>query len=178
MGATNVHRVLGTLPFGITLSLDIIKGFAAVAITALTAAELPAKPMLCLATGAAAVAGHTLSFWVSFKGGKGVATGLGVFLALAPKASIAVMGVFLFTLLTSGFVSLGSILSATALPIMIWIFNEGGNELNRILAGFAAIIALFVIIKHRSNIKRLLKGEENSFRSKKHMNADESENNR
>ncbi|MFZ2959491.1 MAG: glycerol-3-phosphate 1-O-acyltransferase PlsY [Candidatus Ozemobacteraceae bacterium] len=167
MGATNVHRVLGALPFALVLSLDIAKGAAAV----LLSQGLVGNPDLVipvkLVAGAAAVAGHTLSFWVRFRGGKGVATGLGVFLAIAPVSSLAAMIVFIIVLLISGFVSLGSISGACSLPLFIFFFQEGGPDWWSSFMIFATITAIFITVKHRPNIVRLARGEELSLRSKK-----------
>lgn len=157
MGATNVYRVLGTWPFAVTLAVDVLKGMVAV----LASAHFwPGAPALYFTAAAAAMAGHTLSFWVRFKGGKGVATGLGVFMALAGHAALASLGVFMATLLVSRMVSLSSILAAALLPVFIYRFQELGPIYNPYLTGFAAFIALFVIIKHKTNVQRILKGEE------------------
>ncbi|HEY9070075.1 MAG TPA: glycerol-3-phosphate 1-O-acyltransferase PlsY [Candidatus Ozemobacteraceae bacterium] len=166
MGATNVHRVLGTKPFAVTLLLDILKGFAAVLLSMRLFATPETFVPTGLVAGAAAIAGHTLSVWVRFRGGKGVATGLGVFLALAPKASIVAMLVFLTFLIASGFVSLGSIAAAGSLPFLIHEFNECGDAWRPWFVGFAAIVALFVIYKHKANIRRLWRGEENALASR------------
>ncbi|NLI75426.1 MAG: glycerol-3-phosphate 1-O-acyltransferase PlsY [Candidatus Riflebacteria bacterium] len=160
MGATNVHRVLGKVPFAITLALDILKGMVPVLLAPRLVTDPASLMPHCLTAGLAAVAGHTLSFWVKFRGGKGVATGLGVFLALAPKSSILAMGIFLVTLIATGFVSLGSMVAAVALPVMIFAFQEGGPDWHRPLALAAAAIAAFIVFKHRANIRRLLNGEE------------------
>jgi len=156
MGATNVYRVLGTWPFAVTLAVDVLKGMVAV----LASAHFwPGAPALYFTAAAAAMAGHTLSFWVKFKGGKGVATGLGVFMALAGHAALASLGVFMVTLLISRMVSLSSILAAALLPVFIYRFQELGPY-NLYLTGFATFIALFVIVKHKTNVQRILKGEE------------------
>ena len=156
MGATNVYRVLGKVPFAATLVIDILKGMAAVILTSKVIESYP--PALFIA-GAAAICGHTLSFWVKFKGGKGVATGLGIFLALTPYSSICCLFIFLAALITRGMVSLGSILAATSLPFLIYFFKEGG-QYNLYLTGFAALIAAFIVFKHKANIQRIIKGEE------------------
>lgn len=163
MGATNVHRVLGTTPFAITLSLDILKGFAAVLVAIWLFASPESVVQTGLAAGAAAIAGHTFSIWVKFRGGKGVATGLGVFLALAPKASITAMAIFLLVLVFSGFVSLGSIAAAGSLPFLILEFNECGDAWVSSFAGFSALVAAFVVYKHKANIVRLWHGEEHAL---------------
>lgn len=170
MGATNVYRVLGKIPFAVTLVMDILKGMAAVLICA---SLFPAFPETVFIAGATALCGHTLSFWVRFKGGKGVATGLGVFLALATKASIASLLVFLVVLIISGMVSLGSILAAVALPFFIYFFKELGPVYNPYLTAFAAIVASFIVFKHKANIQRILKGEELRIGAKKSENSDE-----
>ncbi len=171
MGATNVYRVLGKIPFAVTLVMDILKGMAAVLICA---SLFPTVPEAVFIAGAAALCGHTLSFWVRFKGGKGVATGLGVFLALATKASIASLLVFLAVLIISGMVSLGSIVAAVALPFFIYFFKELGPVYNPYLTAFAAIVAAFIVFKHKANIQRILKGEELRIGAKKAGN-DEAE---
>lgn len=164
MGATNVYRVLGKIPFAVTLIMDILKGMAAVLICA---GLFPTFPEAVFIAGATALCGHTLSFWVRFKGGKGVATGLGVFLALATKASIASLLVFLVVLIISGMVSLGSIMAAVALPFFIYFFKELGPVYNPYLTAFAAIVAAFIVFKHKANIQRILKGEELRIGAKK-----------
>ncbi|MBF0501417.1 MAG: glycerol-3-phosphate 1-O-acyltransferase PlsY [Candidatus Riflebacteria bacterium] len=164
MGATNVHRVLGAFPFAIVLSLDIAKGAVAVLLAHWLVIDPSIMIPVKLTAGAAAVAGHTLSFWVNFRGGKGVATGLGVFLAITPFSSLAAMVIFLFVLMVSGFVSLSSIISAISLPIFIFCFQEGGQDWWFSLDLFAVIIVTFIIVKHRANISRLLRGDELSLR--------------
>ncbi len=167
MGATNVHRVLGRGPFIFTLAIDIAKGILAVLVAAALAGPgfqgVPVK----LLGGFSAIIGHTLSIWVQFRGGKGVATGLGVFLALAPLSSICTLFVFLCVLVISGFVSLGSILASASLPVFIFVFREGGDEWKTQLAIFAGLIATFIIYKHKANIFRILRGEELSLHSSK-----------
>lgn len=160
MGATNVYRVLGTAPFGITLAIDVLKGMAAVL---LSAKMWPEHPPAVFAAAAGALCGHTLSFWVKFKGGKGVATGLGVFIALAGKSALLSLAVFMITLLLSRMVSLSSILAAALLPVFVFLFKEPGPDYNLYLTAFAAIVAFFVIFKHKTNIQRILKGEESKL---------------
>ena len=165
MGATNVHRVLGKGPFAITLSLDILKGLSAVLLAARLSPGPEAVFSLKILAAAGAMIGHSLSFWVNFRGGKGVATGLGVFLALAPVSSVLAMFVFLVVLVPTGWVSLGSIIASGALPVMIWFFQEGGPDWCPWLTGFATLVALFIIYRHKANISRLLRGEENSLKN-------------
>lgn len=162
MGATNVFRVLGKMPFAITLLIDILKGMAAVLITA----KLIPTPVALFSAAAAAICGHTLSFWVKFKGGKGVATGLGIFLALTPKASALCLLVFLIVLVLKKMVSLGSISASFSLPFLIYYFQEGGPVYTIWLTAFAALVSAFIIYKHRANIIRIFKGEELALANK------------
>ncbi len=157
MGATNVFRVLGKKPGIATLLIDIAKGVAPVLIVR---HSMPHNPTLAFVAAAAAMMGHTLSFWVRFRGGKGVATGLGVFLALATRASLCSLLLFVVTLTISGMVSLGSILAAAVLPVFVYWFEELGPVYNPYLTAFAAAVAIFVIYRHKANIQRIIKGEE------------------
>ncbi len=157
MGATNVFRVLGKKPGMFTLLIDIIKGMLPVLIIRQV---MPHNLIAAFVAATAAMVGHTLSFWVHFKGGKGVATGLGVFFALASKASLCSLLLFLATFGFSGMVSLGSILAAAALPFFIYGFDELGPEYNSYITMFSAVAAVFVIYKHKANIARIIKGEE------------------
>jgi len=164
MGATNVFRVLGKVPGIATLLIDIAKGIVPVIIVRQI---MPHNPALAFISAAAAMMGHTLSFWVRFKGGKGVATGLGVFLALATRASLCSLALFLATLSVSGMVSLGSILAAAALPFFIYGFEELGPLYNPYITAFSTAVALFVIYRHKANIQRIIKGEEAKVWSRK-----------
>jgi glycerol-3-phosphate acyltransferase PlsY len=110
-------------------------------------------------SGASAFLGHLYPIYLKFKGGKGVATALGVFLLLEPWAVLISLGIFAGVVSASGYVSLGSITAAALIPIWVWLF--GHSALNTALALF---IALFIWIKHYSNIVRLIKGEEKSWK--------------
>jgi glycerol-3-phosphate acyltransferase PlsY len=160
MGATNVHRVLGFMPFLVTLILDIAKGTLGVLLAG-GLASIPDEAMgLKLVGGLAAIGGHTLSFWVRFRGGKGVATGLGVFFGLTPVSSFCALILFLGVLLVTRYVSLGSMVGAAALPFLVRYWGEGGVEWNGRLAIIAGLTAGFIIFKHRANISRLIAGRE------------------
>jgi glycerol-3-phosphate acyltransferase PlsY len=111
--------------------------------------------------GTAAILGHMFSFWVVFRGGKGVATSAGVFVALAPLAVLGCFGVWLLVTLTTRYVSVGSIAAAVALPALVAWTRPAGD--GGALLIFSTALAAFVIWKHRSNIRRLLAGEENRF---------------
>jgi glycerol-3-phosphate acyltransferase PlsY len=158
LGATNVFRVLGWRAALPVLVVDIVKGWAPAALFPLVTPG--ASPAWAVAYGAAAIAGHVSSFWVGFKGGKGVATSCGVFLALAPWAALIGVGIWAAAVFTTGYVSVGSILAAIALPAAIFFTPYRGGPL---LPAFAASLGLFIIWAHRGNIQRLLKGEERRF---------------
>lgn len=162
MGATNVYRTLGLLPFAITLCIDVLKGMAAV----LLVAHLFKDPTLVFLSAFCALLGHSFSFWVRFKGGKGVATGLGVFMALAINSALSSLIIFIISLFISRMVSLSSILAAISLPFFIYHYKELGIY-NDYLTIFTLVIAFFVIYKHKANIKRIFSGSETklSFRS-------------
>lgn len=157
LGATNAFRVMGW-KFAIpVVVVDIAKGWVPVVVFA----DLAGVGFRwALAFGTAAILGHMFSLWVGFKGGKGMATSAGMFLGLAPWAVLGGLIVWLVLTLPTGYVSLGSIVAAFALPILIAVTpHQGGME----LVWFSTALAIFVIWKHRSNIGRLVRGEENRF---------------
>jgi glycerol-3-phosphate acyltransferase PlsY len=163
IGATNVNRVLGMKWFVIVLVLDLLKGFIPVSVSfALFGEKLPYVSVLA---GIAAVLGHTFTIFLNFKGGKGVATSLGVFLALAPLSMLTALLVFVVLLMFFNYISLGVIVAAAMLPFLIFIYGEGGY-LNTVLVT-ALAGAVFIIYKHKDNIKRLMAGVENKFDIKK-----------
>ena len=157
LGATNALRVLGWKSAVPVVVVDIAKGWGPTALfPALAGVSFPGS----FAFGLAAIFGHMFSFWVSFKGGKGMATGAGTFLALAPTAVGAGFVIWLGITLATGYVSLGSIIVSAALPPLIaFTPHEGGMT----LVWLTAALAVFIIWKHRSNIGRLRRGEENRF---------------
>lgn len=158
LGATNALRVLGWRSAVPVVVIDVAKGWVPVA---LFAAWAGVGFGWALAYGTAAILGHMFSVWVRFKGGgKGMATSAGAFLALAPWAVLGGFIVWLALTVPTGYVSLGSIGAAISLPVLI-VFtpHEGGDT----LVGFSSALAVFVVWKHRSNIRRLLRGEENRF---------------
>ena len=164
LGATNAFRVLGWKAATPVFIIDTLKGW------------LP--PFLfprydnsdawewALAYGAAAIIGHVFSIYVRFKGGKGVATGGGVFLALAPLAVLIGLVVWSVLLFITGTVSIASIASAVTLPIAVYFLG-----LPSAVLALAIALSAFVIYAHRSNIKRLMRGEEPSFRKRKEVKA-------
>ena len=157
IGATNIARTLGKKEGVLTLIGDCAKGLLAVAIASQT---LDNQTEVALA-GLFTVTGHLYSIFLKFKGGKGVATGLGVFIYLMPLAALASIAVFIVSLAVSRYVSIASILGALSLPLC-------GKLLNMPLPYmYAAItIAFFIILKHHKNIQRLLSGTESKFLEK------------
>ena len=112
-----------------------------------------------------AVIGHMFPVWLKFKGGKGVATGLGVFVALAPRAVLIVLVVFIAIVAVSRFVSLGSIIAAALFPFAFWL--TAGHGFSPLTFTFACLIAMLIVIKHKQNIGRLVTGTENKLGRKK-----------
>jgi len=168
IGATNVARS-GAKGLGIaTLALDALKGSAAVALALLLAREEGAaggfSALQLMATAAlAAVVGHVFPVWLRFKGGKGVATALGVFMVLFPNAILLALAIFILIVIVTRYVSLGSVLGAIAFPIAAYFLQPT----DWVSLALASTVSLIVIIKHRENIRRLLAGNENRFGSGK-----------
>ena len=151
IGATNVLRTVGTLAGAITLLGDVAKGYGAVAL----AGGLAPEPVVVAAAAVAAVAGNCWSVFLGFRGGKGVATGLGALLRLAPWATVAAIPVFVAVAATTRFVSLGSVMAAVCVPAGALVLGYGAPA----VAGAAAVAAV-VVARHQENIGRLLAGTE------------------
>ena len=152
-GATNVLRQVGKGPALVVFLVDVFKGSAAVI---LARALLGAGAYGWLvAAGLAALAGHIWPIWLGGKGGKAVATGFGMLLGLVPAVGMACLGVFLTSLALSRIVSISSVLAAAALPLLMAGAGAPGAYL-----GLGLVAAVMVIWRHRSNLSRLLKGEE------------------
>jgi glycerol-3-phosphate acyltransferase PlsY len=162
LGATNAFRVLGWKAATPVFILDILKGwFPAFYFHRWDGVD---DWRWALAYGAAAIVGHVFSVYVRFKGGKGVATGSGVFLALAPGAVLVGLVIWLTLLSITRIVSIASIVAAASLPVAVWLLDARFEVLALALA-----LSLFVIYAHRANIRRLMRGEEPSFRKKKEV---------
>lgn len=164
IGATNVLRSGGKGLGAATFLLDMLKGSFAVWIGGLLGAHLlPGMPLRSAQALAAlfAVLGHMFPIWLKFRGGKGVATGFGVFLVAAPLAALSAISVFFVILFLSRFVSLASILGAASFPIFACFLVKGERPLFFIAVQCA--VALLIIIKHHQNIRRLLSGTERRF---------------
>jgi glycerol-3-phosphate acyltransferase PlsY len=168
MGATNTFRVLGSKYGTIVMVIDILKGVVGASLYELLpfygGNELQ-RTNFIIALGMAAVIGHIFPIFANFKGGKGVATLFGMVLALQPVVALSCVGVFLFVLYLTRYVSLSSILAAVMLPIsVLWIWNE--NEV--LYRVFTLLVALLVIFTHQKNIGRILRGVESRIPILKH----------
>jgi len=152
-GATNVLRQVGKWPALVVFVVDVFKGSAAV-ILARALLGAGAHGWL-VAAGLAALAGHIWPVWLGWKGGKAVATGFGMLLGLVPAVGLACLGIFLTSLAVSRIVSISSVLAAAALPLLMAGAGAPGAYL-----GLGLVAAVMVIWRHRSNLGRLLKGEE------------------
>ena len=157
IGATNVARsspMLGVL----TLVLDALKGFAAVLITR---SLFPGQIKLMFVAALFAIVGHLFPVWLKFRGGKGVATGLGSFLLLTPKAMLVMIGIFAVVVFISRFVSLGSIVAVGLFPLLAWLL-DGYRDTPEALT-IMVLASILIITKHHANIGRLLAGKETRF---------------
>jgi glycerol-3-phosphate acyltransferase PlsY len=168
IGATNVWRVCGA-KFGLPVFLfDAAKGVAAVyAGHWLAARDGVDAAWPSIAAAMACILGHSFPVWLKFKGGKGVATSLGVLLALLPWEGLAAFLVWVLVFAVSRYVSLASIAAAVGLPIFAIGAQLTGWGRGWPYAGFATVIGILVVIRHKSNIQRLLAGTESRFGKKK-----------
>jgi glycerol-3-phosphate acyltransferase PlsY len=156
IGATNLYRTVGRKVGVMTLAGDCLKGMLPV--LAVKYSTLPVEYAAWV--GLAAFCGHVFSVFLKFRGGKGVATALGVFLALSPLAVAVALGVFAVLMLIWRYVSLGSISAAAVMPIAVWMLGEG-----RVVGVVTMIVAVIVIFRHAENIRRLAAGTENKFKA-------------
>ena len=166
-GATNVLRNVGKWPALFVFIIDVGKGLIAVILAqhlARSYADQGLIELLAVLAGISSISGHIWPIWLKGKGGKAVATGLGMFLALSWKVGLASLGIFLIVLAQSKFVSLSSIAAAILLPI--FMFLNLGNASHPYFV-ISLIVSLLVIWKHRTNINRLLKGEESKINQNK-----------
>ncbi len=169
IGATNVGRIMGAKWFFLVMLLDALKGLVPTAISILLASgsfEFETHTHTPVFSGLAAVLGHMYPCWLKFKGGKGVATALGVVLVLAPVASLIAASCFAVTFAIWRTVSISSLsaavlFAAVELPMLKHPFNSE----NWPLGCFSLLVPLLIIYRHRSNILRLVKGEEYAFRN-------------
>jgi glycerol-3-phosphate acyltransferase PlsY len=162
--ATNVLRAGGKGLGAATFALDVLKGCAAVWLGGWLAVHwMPSAPLRSVEAFAAlcAVLGHMFPVWLRFRGGKGVATGFGVFLVASPIAALAAIGVFAVVLAISRYVSVSSIAAAFSFPIFAWLLVTGPRPAFFFVAG--ALVSLLIIVKHHQNIRRLFAGTESKI---------------
>lgn len=155
IGATNVSRTLGWKVGVMTLAGDCLKGL----IPVVAAQQMGFSEGWIAVTGFMAFAGHVYTVFLGFKGGKGVATALGVFLAISPLSVICAVGIFAFMLWKWRYVSLGSITSAAVMPLLVAVIDQRGLMFLMTIA-----IAIIVVWKHKENIVRLKNGTESRFK--------------
>ena len=166
-GATNTVRVLGFKVGFIVGLIDVFKGFFCTYFFARwwgegTGISIVMFQILC---GLTAVLGHVFTIFASFKGGKGVNTALGVFIGLVPIPALTAVGVWLILFLSTGYVSLGSVIAPFAVPVMILVQSKFFNhKVSSVIFSFSIVMVLFIVWTHRSNIKRLIQGKESRFR--------------
>jgi len=158
IGATNVSRLLGKKIGAFTLLLDAAKG----ALPMVAAAAMGFEQHIVMLCGAAAFIGHLFPLYLRFRGGKGVATALGIFLYLSPLALLICAIAFFAAVFLSGFVSLGSLMAEALMPVVVF-FQQGRGSCFYL----AVLVSLLIWIKHRSNIIRLMHGDEKSWKNQK-----------
>lgn len=173
-GATNVFRVLGKKAGIPVLLIDVLKGFLAVSLANSSDYTVGSNLFinLQLVLGIASLVGHIFPIFASFRGGKGIATLLGIILAILPFAAFISIGIFIAVLLVSSYVSLGSMTAAVAFPIIVIL---GFKTTTPSLIIFSILIAIMVLITHQKNIERLLRREESKAKliNKKKVKPDD-----
>lgn len=156
IGATNAYRILGPVA-GLTVFLgDFLKGAAPVIIMQSVKASQSLLPWLMVAAGMLAMLGHTFSVFLKFKGGRGVATAVGVIAILAPKILLVLLLVWLLILAVTRYVSVSSMTAAALFPILAVLWQRQNNP----LIIFSLLVAILIVYKHRANIQRLVQGTE------------------
>lgn len=161
IGAANVARSAGAVAGVLTLLLDAAKGYAAVWIAARwTHADI----RWIMAAALAAVIGHMFPVWLGFKGGKGVATSLGVFLLICPEAAAAAVILWIIIVAFWRYSSLGSIVAAAALPVLMYLLYAPGHAPSPYVTVGTILTSVLILVKHRSNAERLIAGTENRLK--------------
>ena len=162
IGATNVLRVLGKKPGAFVFALDVAKGVAAVSLVPAAAAALgaPLPRAAAVVCAAAVVLGHSFPVFLGFKGGKGVATGLGIAFALVPHSALAAFALWLALFLATRYVSVASVAAAALVAAAPWFLDR---EAGPVALSVVSVLAALVVLKHRSNMARLARGTENRF---------------
>jgi len=164
IGATNVARVAGLGAGILTLALDVAKGAAAVWLAGRFTQQ---SSTVMTFAGIIALLGHCFSVWLKFKGGKGVATALGVFLVLAPLAALASLLVFIVVSAAWRYISLGSVSAAAAMPLLMYFLWAPGHAPPLVVDFGTLFAAALIIFKHDANLQRLMDGEEPKFSFRK-----------
>lgn len=158
-GATNTFRVFGKKAGIFVLTIDVLKGFIVVFVTSLFIVNDNEKNLLFYA-GIFTIIGHVFSVFARFKGGKGVATSLGVLIGLTPFIALICLLIFLIVFISTKYVSLGAIIASITFPLLVFLFDNSKND---ILLYCSICLCLLVLFAHRKNIQRLLKGSENKM---------------
>lgn len=161
IGATNAFRVLGKAAGSFVLLADAVKGYAAARLISIGVSP-GTEESHSIVAGIGAILGHNFTCWLKFKGGKGIATSAGVLFAWCPLALVIVLTLWTLVFWSSGYVSLGSLAAAFALPFSVWL--TAGS---RTMIGITAFVGAMAIYKHKTNIQRLLNGTESRFGKKK-----------
>jgi acyl phosphate:glycerol-3-phosphate acyltransferase len=169
IGATNVARVAGPLAGILTLILDGAKGAAAVL---LAERYSNGSAMWMIIAGLAALIGHCFPIWLKFKGGKGVATAAGVYLALSPLAFLAGLILFILVVAFWRYVSLGSISAAAAMPMLLYFLWAPHHAPPAMITLGALAVAMLIVYKHDANLQRLVNGQEPKFSFSKKKDAE------
>jgi glycerol-3-phosphate acyltransferase PlsY len=163
-GATNTFRVLGKKPGIFVLLVDVLKGAAAVTFPLMIESNgiggpEPNSDHLQIVAAVCAVIGHIFPVFAGFRGGKGVATSLGIVIGIQPIAAAVCFAVFLIVFLISNYISLGSIVASLVFPVVVWYFRPDSLSMQL----FSLVLGSAVILAHRKNIGRLIKGNENKM---------------
>ena len=155
IGTTNVFRIVGPKTAVLVLIADAVKGILAVGIMS----DFFHNPLLDVVTALGALLGHNYSLFLGFKGGKGVATALGLLIFMMPKVAVASFGIWLVCVLLTRYVSLGSIMAAIFTPPLAWYLGYPSAYVI-----FSVVAAFFVVLRHKENIHRLLTGTESKIK--------------
>jgi len=167
IGSTNVLRVLGKGIGYPVFALDVLKGVVPVLLARIYAQDVEPVGLVPALTSIATILGHNYTFWLGFKGGKGIATSAGALLPIMPFTILAAVTLWVVTFLTTRYVSLGSIVAALTLPTSFLIQGVSTGAWNWPLVGLASLIGGLAVFKHRANIERLRRGTENKSGRKK-----------
>lgn len=165
VGATNVFRVAGRGWGSAVLAIDMFKGWLASFVLAPASHAFPelSPSLVQIFFGAAAIAGHTWTPWLGFKGGKGIATSAGTLLGIFPLATVLALSIWTVCFLSSGYVSLSSIIAALGFPVLLLLFYRNIEGFGAILVTSIVLVGLLVF-NHRSNLSRILSGTESRVR--------------